>query len=78
LSLDVDYAVLVLKRAFDDQESAACDNASITLENIRGNDDVGDAGFVFEREEDKALGGAGALPGDYTASDADETMVDAA
>ena len=47
-------------------------------EQIRPDDDVGDAGFVFEREEDESFGGARALPGDDRAGDAHAPPVPAA
>ncbi len=63
---------------FDQEKAAARDDDPVALEDIGRKDDVGDAGFIFEREEDEALGGAGALPGDDAAGDADRAIVAAA
>jgi hypothetical protein len=68
---DVDDAVLILEFAGDEQETRAGDDDAVRLENIGGDDDVGDSGFVFKREEDEAFGGAGALAADYSACGAD-------
>lgn len=40
-----------------------------------GDDDVGDAGFVFHGEKDEAFGGAGALAGDDAAGGSDPFAV---
>ena len=71
LGFDVNNSVLILERAFDQEEAIAryCD--AVLLEYIGCEDDVGDAGFVFEGEKDEALGCAGALAGDDAAGDAD-------
>ncbi len=59
LRLDVNNAFLVLYEPCDKQGSAACNDDAVTLENIRRKNHVGDAGFVFKREKDEALGGSG-------------------
>ena len=71
LGLDMDHTVLVLERAFDQEKSVASNDKTVLLEYIGCEDDVGDAGFVFEGEKDEALGCAGALAGDDAAGGAD-------
>ena len=71
LGFDVNNSVLILKRSFNQEESIARYNDAVLLEYIGCEDDVGDAGFVFEREKDEALGCAGTLAGDDAAGDAD-------
>lgn len=70
----MDHAVLILKRAFNQQKSAACDRDAVLLEGIGGKDDVGYSGLVFKGEESKTLGCARPLPGDHTAGDADRLI----
>jgi hypothetical protein len=67
-------AVLILEWSFDHEESAARDDDAILLKDVGREDDVGDAGFVFEREKDEALGGAWALAGDDAACGADKLI----
>ena len=55
LGADRGDAVLVLQHAVDDQERLLDDDQPIAREQIGPDDDVGDAGFVLEREEDEAL-----------------------
>ena len=74
LRFDVNHAVLILQRPFDQQEAAARDDDAVALEDIGSKDDVGDAGFIFEREEDEALGRAGPLACDDATGDADGLM----
>src|SRR5260370_2670217 len=64
---DVDYAVLILQKAFDKQKLALCHDEAIPLIEIRSNDDVGDPHFVFHRKKDEALGRAWPLPRDDAA-----------
>jgi len=47
MRLHVDYSILILQRPFDPEKPAARDDDAIALKGIRGNDDVGDAGFIF-------------------------------
>jgi hypothetical protein len=75
LGLDVDYPILMLERAFDTHESAARDDHAISLERVSGENDVGDAGFVFERKEDKTLGSSRALPRDHATGHMHEVVV---
>jgi len=71
LGFDVNNSVLILERAIDQEKSVASNDNAVLLEYIGCEDDVGDAGFVFEGEKDEALGCAGALAGDDAAGDAD-------
>jgi hypothetical protein len=71
LGFDVNNSVLILERAFDQEESVASNDIAVLLEYIGCEDDVGDAGFVFEGEKYEALGCAGALAGDDAAGNAD-------
>jgi len=75
LGLDVDYAGLIWQRAGNEQETGAGDDHAVALEDIRSKDHIGDAGFIFERQEDEAFGGAGTLAGDDTAGDADLALI---
>ena len=43
---------------FDQQIWLADDGRALLGEQIGPDDDVGDAGFILEREEDESLGGA--------------------
>ena len=71
LGFDVNNSVLILERAIDQEKSVASNDNAVLLEYIGCEDDVGDAGFVFEGEKDEALGCAGALARDDAAGDAD-------
>src|SRR5438477_6564310 len=51
----MDYVVLILKRAFDQKESAARDDEPILFIKIRCDDHVRNAGLVLHRDEDEAL-----------------------
>ena len=71
----MDYAILMLERAFNAHEPAARNDHAILFERVGGENNVGDAGFVFKRKEDKTFGGPRALPCDHATSDTDEVMV---
>ena len=75
LGFHVDHAVLVLERSFDAQKPAARDDHAVALENVRRNDHIGNAGFVFEREENKALCCAWPLARDDASGNAHESIV---
>ena len=74
-SLHMDDVIDVLQRAFEEKELALNDRGAIALENIRRDDDVGNAGFVFEAEEDEAFCGAGTLSCDDTSGNANPATV---
>ena len=65
MRLHVDYSILILQRPFDPEKPAARDDDAIALKGIRGNDDVGDAGLIFEGKKDKSLRGARPLSCDH-------------
>src|SRR6202050_1619064 len=60
-------AILILQWTFGKDELAACDNQPLAFIESRRHDNVGDAGLVFHRQEDKAHGCAGSLPSDDAA-----------
>ena len=74
MRLHVDYSILILQRPFDPEKPAARDDDAIALKGIRGNDDVGDAGFIFERKKDEALGRAWPLPCDHAPGNAHKSV----
>ena len=71
IGFDVDDAVLDLELAGDAEGRLEVDDEAVSFELGWRNDAVGDAGLVFERDEYKAFGGAGALAADHTAGDGD-------
>ena len=75
LGFDGDYVVLILQHAVDQQELLVHDEHAILHEKLRGDDGVGDAGFVFKAKEDEAFGRAGALAGDHAAGNADASAI---
>ena len=62
--LDHGGAAGVLDFALDGKEGFLGDGEAPLFEELRGNDGVGHAGFIFEADEDKSLCGAGALAAD--------------
>ena len=75
VGFDMDHTVVVLKQSFDEKKTVASDCETLALEEIWGEDDVGDAGFVFEGEKDEAFCCAGALPRDDAACDTNLRIV---
>jgi hypothetical protein len=75
LGLDVDDSILILDGACDVKKSGARDAGPFTLENIRGDDDVGDACLVFKREKDKSLGCSRTLPSNDAPGNADSYVI---
>ena len=51
------------------------DDEAVFVEGVAGDEEVGDAGFVFEGDEAVAFGGAGALAADDLAGDGDVLAV---
>src|SRR5262245_12897671 len=49
------HAILALQDAVHDEERLLDDGQTILREQVRADDDVGDAGFIFERQEDEAF-----------------------
>jgi len=57
-------------------EGAACDDgAAVAFVELAPDDDIGDAGLIFERNEDHPLGGAGALANEDEAGDRDPRAI---
>src|SRR4051794_28786015 len=65
----MDHLAGPLQAAADGEEAGAHDSAAMGLEAVAPDDDIGDAGFILEGQEDDALGGAGALPDQHEAGD---------
>src|ERR1700722_17043198 len=61
--------VLVLQWTFRQDELCACDYQSLSLIEIRGDDDIGNARLVFHGKEDESFGGTGTLPRNDKAGD---------
>ena len=64
LGPDVDDGVDVLERSFDHQEAGIRHERAVSPVQLRVDDGVEDASFVFNGEEDEAVGRAGPLPRD--------------
>jgi len=73
--VDGDDAVDVLETAVEDEEGLLRDDLAVFFEGGGGDEGVGDAGFVFEADEEVAFGGAGALAADDEAGDAELLVV---
>ena len=76
-SLEVDDFALAADLAVDAGQAGADDFAALAFQELGADDDVGEAGFVFEGDEHRAFGGAGALAaGDdaYAVTDTDPDM----
>src|SRR3954471_13639872 len=71
VALHAGDAVVLLQAALDDEQRAGQDGAAVLLERFRVDDDVRDAGFVLQREEDESLRGARALADDAEPRGAD-------
>lgn len=76
-SLEVDDFALAADLAVDAEQAGADDFAALALQELGADDDVGEAGFVFEGDEHGAFGGAGALAAGDDAGGADELAVGA-
>ena len=61
----VDDDALALDAAVDAEQAGAQARLAEALEDVGPDDQVGDAGFVLDGDEDDALGGTGALAGDH-------------
>ena len=53
--LHMNHIVLILKWTFDQKELAARHHKPVAFVEIRRDDDVGNAGLILHRNEDKAL-----------------------
>lgn len=74
-SPDRQYAVLMLQDTVDHEEGRTDHGRSLAIVEIGPDDDVGDAGLVFEREKHKAFGGSRTLPRDHHAGHAHTAAV---
>src|SRR3954468_14919105 len=72
---DVEDAFLDLHDAVDDEGGLLDDEQPTALEELRVDDDVRDAGLVFEAEEERAVCGAGPLAADDGAAGEDARAV---
>ena len=72
---NVDNVILTLQWAFHLYKSAACYNDAVFFERVRSKDDVGDAGFIFERQKHETFCGSWPLARDYTPCNANVLMV---
>ena len=61
LPAHVDDAFAVLKRAFDHEQTRGLQQRAVLLKHLWQDDGVGDAGLVFECDEEKSLRRGGAL-----------------
>jgi len=66
---DRDHVVLILQDAFDHKEASGTEENTISLEQIRVDDGIGDAGFVLEAKEYETFGGARTLASDDASAD---------
>jgi len=48
IGFDVDHPILILQLTFDLEEAAARNDDAIALKGVWGDDDIGDAGLIFE------------------------------
>ena len=71
LSPNMNDLVDVLEGAVYEQEFGIGDQRAVGLVEVWVDDGIGDAGLVLEREKDEAVRGAGPLPGDDLAGDAE-------
>ncbi|MNS71360.1 hypothetical protein D3C72_1047280 [compost metagenome] len=69
------YAVHVLPGAVDAQQLGAQQFAALAFDEFRAHDHVDGAGFVFQRDEDHALGGLGPLAHGDDAAGAGHALV---
>ena len=75
VGFDGDDVVLILEDAVDEKKALVDHGDAILREKLRGDDGVGDAGFVLDAEEYESFGGAGALAGDDGTGDAESGAV---
>ena len=66
----MDHTVLILQRSFDPQKAVARHRHSILFKHIGRKNDVGNSGFVFEREKDKSLRRPWPLPCNHASGNA--------
>ncbi len=71
----MNHAILVLQVPFGEDKFAARDHEPVAFVQVRSDDHVGDAGFVFHRDEDKTMCCAGPLSGDNASGSSDESAM---
>jgi len=74
-SLHMDDGIDVLERAFEEEKLALNHGGAIAIENVRRDDDVRNAGFVFEADEDETFRCAGTLARDHAAGYTDVAAI---
>ena len=67
---EMSHAVLPLQEARGKEGSGQAADAAIPLPHVRPHDQIRTAGFVFERDERRSLGGSRPLPHENQAGDA--------
>ena len=72
---EMGHLSLTLELAVDAEKTSGNDSAAVMLVDLRPDDDIGHARLVFERQEDDARSGAGALAGDDQAGDTEHPSV---
>src|SRR5689334_14506869 len=65
----------ILDRTLKQQELALNHSGAITIEHVRRNDDVCNAGFIFKADENETFCGTRSLAGDDAAGDADKSSI---
>ena len=75
LCFDMNDSILMLERTFHAHKATARNHNTVLFKVIRRDDDIGDTGFIFERQEDKTLRGPWALPSDDTPWNPDKFMI---
>ena len=71
----MDDIVDILQRAIEEKKLSLNDRGAILFKNIGCDDDVRNAGLIFDAEEDETFRGAGTLPRDDAAGDADPSAI---
>jgi hypothetical protein len=71
----MDDIVDILQRAIKEKKLSLNDRGTVSLENIRCDDDVRDSGLVFEAEENETFCGSGALARDDATGDANSAAI---
>ena len=75
LCFDMNDSILMLERTFHAHKATARNHNTVLFKVIRGDDDIGDTGFIFERQKDKTLRGPWALPCDDTSWNPNKFMI---
>ena len=63
-------SILILQNAFDQQKRVVYHRGVIFFKELRRDDDVGDAGFIFKAEKYKSFGRSRTLANDHGSSHA--------